>query len=47
MDTILDCDSLLVLSDGRLAESGAPAQLAAAGGLFASMLAAAQAAGVH
>jgi ABC-type multidrug transport system fused ATPase/permease subunit len=42
MDTILDTDQLLVLSGGRLAESGPPSELAGrAGGLFAGMLSAA------
>lgn len=54
IDTILDCDHLLVLANGQLVEQGAPRQLAAAppgegGGMFAGMVAAAQAvlAGAH
>lgn len=47
LDTIMDCDSLLVLSGGRLVEHGPPQQLAATpGGVFASMSAAAAAAAV-
>lgn len=44
IDTILDCDQLLVLSAGRLVESGPPAQLAQGGGTFARMVQAASAA---
>jgi ABC-type transport system involved in cytochrome bd biosynthesis fused ATPase/permease subunit len=52
IDTILDCDHLLVLSNGRLVEQGAPKELAAqtssAGqgqpGVFAGMVEAAKAA---
>jgi ABC-type multidrug transport system fused ATPase/permease subunit len=49
IDTILDCDHLLVLSNGMLVEQGAPPQLAAATtpgspGVFAGMVAAAKAA---
>lgn len=44
-DTILDCDQLLVLSAGRLVESGPPAELARSGGLFARLVAAARSAG--
>ena len=43
IDTILDTDQLLVLSAGRLVESGPPGELAArAGGTFAGMVAAAR-----
>lgn len=44
-DTILDCDQLLVLSAGRLVESGPPSELARSGGLFARLVAAARSAG--
>jgi ABC-type bacteriocin/lantibiotic exporter with double-glycine peptidase domain len=52
IDTILDCDHLLVLSNGQLVEQGAPKELAAqtgyAGqgqlGVFAGMVEAAKAA---
>lgn len=45
IDTIMDCDQLLVLSNGALVESGAPGQLAArTGGMFAGMVEAAKAA---
>jgi ABC-type transport system involved in cytochrome bd biosynthesis fused ATPase/permease subunit len=40
LPAILDCDSVLVLSHGRVAEMGPPAELAAVrGGRFASLLA--------
>ncbi|KAG2440862.1 hypothetical protein HXX76_003716 [Chlamydomonas incerta] len=45
IDTILDCDSLLVLSAGELVESGPPAALAAGPGVFSKMVAAAKLAG--
>ena len=45
VDTIMDCDSLLVLDRGRLVESGAPAELSSRpGGTFARLVAAAEAA---
>jgi ABC-type multidrug transport system fused ATPase/permease subunit len=45
IDTIMDCDQLLVLSNGELVETGVPTQLASAsGGMFAGMVAAAKAA---
>lgn len=44
IDTILDCDHLLVLSNGALVEQGAPAELVSDGGAFASMVSAAKAA---
>eukprot|EP00879_Flechtneria_rotunda_P017481 GHRR01018328.1.p1 GENE.GHRR01018328.1~~GHRR01018328.1.p1 ORF type:complete len:1541 (+),score=583.94 GHRR01018328.1:446-5068(+) len=45
IDTILDCDHLLVLSAGRLVEQGPPQQLASSGsGVFAGMVQAAKAA---
>jgi ABC-type multidrug transport system fused ATPase/permease subunit len=47
IDTIMDCDHLLVLSNGELAEQGPPADLvsgAAGNGTFAGMVAAAKAA---
>ncbi|EFN52562.1 hypothetical protein CHLNCDRAFT_138549 [Chlorella variabilis] len=42
IDTIMDCDQLLVLSAGRLLEQGAPGQLAQSGGMFARLVAAAR-----
>jgi ABC-type multidrug transport system fused ATPase/permease subunit len=43
MDTIMECDTLLVLDAGRLAEQGAPAQLMdREGGVFARMIKAAR-----
>ena len=45
IDTIMDCDQLLVLSHGQLVEQGPPQQLATSGaGPFASMVTAARAA---
>lgn len=45
IDTIMDCDSLLVLSGGELVEQGPPAELAARqDGTFARMVAATAAA---
>lgn len=45
IDTIMDCDQLLVLSNGVLKENGPPRALAAKpGGMFASMVEAATAA---
>lgn len=47
IDTILDCDHLLVLSNGELVEQGPPTQLAsgnAGSGVFAGMVQAAKAA---
>jgi ABC-type multidrug transport system fused ATPase/permease subunit len=45
IDTIMDCDSLLVLSGGELVEQGAPGELAARpDGTFSRMVAAAAAA---
>ncbi|KAL4420399.1 hypothetical protein ABPG75_010055 [Micractinium tetrahymenae] len=45
IDTILDCDQLLVLSAGRLVEQGPPGQLAQLGGMFARLVAAARGCG--
>lgn len=42
IDTILDCDHLLVLSGGELVEQGPPGALAAAGGVFARLVGAAR-----
>ncbi len=43
IDTIMDCDSLLVLSGGELVEEGPPAELAARpDGTFSRMVAAAK-----
>ena len=48
IDTIMDCDQLLVLSNGNLVEQGAPQQLASASdGTFSKMVAAARAASRH
>lgn len=44
IDTILDCDHLLVLSNGSLVEQGAPTQLSTGDGVFAGMVSAAKAA---
>lgn len=45
IDTIMDCDALLVLNAGRLVEQGRPSELQARpGSLFGSMVAAAKAA---
>lgn len=44
IDTILDCDQLLVLSKGELVEKGPPGDLVKSGGSFASMVKAAKAA---
>ena len=41
--TIMDCDQLLVLADGRLVESGSPEQLAKGSGMFARLVKAAEA----
>lgn len=41
VDTIYDCDQLLVLADGRLVQSGRPCDLAAGSGTFAELVAAA------
>lgn len=38
MRTVLGADHIVVLADGRVAEEGAPAELLAAGGLFARMV---------
>ena len=44
IDTIMDCDMLLVLSAGRLVEQGPPSALAnQAGGTFARLVRAAEA----
>ena len=44
IDTIMDCDMLLVLSAGRLVEQGPPATLASKpGGTFARLVRAAEA----
>ncbi|KAL4424666.1 hypothetical protein ABPG77_004473 [Micractinium sp. CCAP 211/92] len=45
IDTIMDCDRLLVLSAGRLVEHGPPGQLAQSGGMFARLVAAARSSG--
>ena len=42
IDTILDCDHLLVLSGGELVEQGPPGALSAAGGVFARLVGAAR-----
>ena len=42
IDTIMDCDQLLVLNKGRLVESGAPGELVRGGGVFARLVSAAQ-----
>lgn len=39
--TIMDCDQLLVLSDGRIVERGAPTDLAGGDGTFAQLVRAA------
>lgn len=44
LDTIMDCDRLLVLGRGELVESGAPGELAKEGGTFGRMVKAARAA---
>jgi hypothetical protein len=44
IDTILDCDHLLVLSNGALVEQGSPSELVSDGGVFAGMVSAAKAA---
>jgi ABC-type multidrug transport system fused ATPase/permease subunit len=41
--TIMDCDQLLVLSDGRLVESGPPGALSRGDGMFAQLVRAAEA----
>lgn len=41
--TIMDCDQLLVLSDGKLVESGPPQDLAQGTGMFAGLVQAAEA----
>jgi ABC-type multidrug transport system ATPase subunit len=47
IDTIMDCDSVVVLSRGEVAEIGAPRQLLAKpGGVFAGYVAAATAGGM-
>ena len=38
MRTVMSADKIVVLEDGRVAEQGAPAELMAAGGLFARMV---------
>jgi ATP-binding cassette, subfamily C (CFTR/MRP), member 1 len=38
VDTILDCDHLLVLADGLLVESGRPKDLAEGSGTFAQLV---------
>lgn len=43
VDTIYDCDHLLVLADGRLVQSGNPRVLAEGSGTFAQMVNAAKA----
>ncbi|KAG2491020.1 hypothetical protein HYH03_010696 [Edaphochlamys debaryana] len=42
IDTVMAADRLLVLAGGELAESGPPAELAAAGGVFSRMVEATQ-----
>lgn len=43
IDTIMDCDSLLVLDRGRLVESGRPGELSSRpGGTFSRLVAAAE-----
>jgi hypothetical protein len=44
IDTILDCDHLLVLSNGSLVEQGPATQLSTGDGVFAGMVSAAKAA---
>ena len=47
IDTILDCDQLLVLSRGRLVECGAPGDLVKReGGVFSGLVSAAAAGGM-
>lgn len=43
--TIMDCDRLLVLSDGHLVESGEPGELARGRGVFSRLVRAAGAGG--
>ena len=43
VDTITDCDQLLVLADGRLVQAGRPRDLAEGPGTFAQLVAAARA----
>lgn len=43
VDTIMDCDQLLVLGKGRLLESGPPRQLAKSSGVFSRLVSAAAA----
>jgi ABC-type multidrug transport system fused ATPase/permease subunit len=43
VDTITDCDQLLVLADGRLVERGRPRDLAHGSGPFAQLVRAARA----
>ena len=38
MRTVLGADHIVVLAEGRVAEEGTPAELLAAGGLFARMV---------
>lgn len=45
IDTIMDCDQLLVLSAGRLVEQGAPGQLSHSGGVFSRLVSAAHSGG--
>ena len=48
IDTIMDCDQLLVLSHGHLVECGSPGKLVAKdGGVFAGLVAAAAAGGMQ
>lgn len=42
MDTIYDCDQLLVLSDGHIVQSGKPRDLAEGSGTFAQLVSAAR-----
>lgn len=43
VSTIMDCDQVLVLSDGALVEAGPPAELAEGAGMFAGLVQAAAA----
>jgi ABC-type multidrug transport system fused ATPase/permease subunit len=38
VSTIMDCDQLLVLSDGALVEAGRPVKLAEGSGMFAGLV---------
>ena len=43
VDTVLDCDQLLVLSDGNLVQGGLARELAESPGMFRELVAAARA----